>query len=87
MLKAIITLANGPMAGARFDVTFVEVPAKRLMGQDIHPDLVGTYELTQIWEPVAPEHDHVELDYSLRQDDDYARLQVNRDRRRRVESS
>jgi len=54
------------MSGQIFDAELEEPWPERLMGQEIHRELVGTYEL----EEVRPQL----LQYRLREDDDYIRL-------------
>lgn len=71
-MKAVMVLQGGKLAGQRFDIELTSwPPPERLIGQEIHRDLVGTYE----WQPEASaENPDSLLRYRLREDEDYLRI-------------
>lgn len=68
-------IAGGPMSGQRFvaDIDFWP-PPPRLIGGDIHPSLLGTYELDEATDGLTI----CMARYCLREDADYERLVRNR---------
>ena len=72
-MRAIIYLANGPMSGCRFEAHLDQwPPPEKLIGEDIHPDLCGSYLLQPGVTDV--ESEPMTLIYRLRVDDDFNRV-------------
>jgi hypothetical protein len=72
-MEALLLIDGGPLAGSAFRASLLcWPPPTRLMGQDIHRDLCGTYELVMATDGSGPRLAR----YSLREDEDYLRLVV-----------
>ncbi len=69
----ILMLLGGPLDGQSFEAELAWPPPVRLSGQDIHPSLVGTYELVDGWWETDPQEPV--LPYELRLDEDYNRVE------------
>ena len=72
--RATIHISGGPMSGLRFAAeVHAWPPPRRLIGSDIHANMVGTYELQEATDGVVSRIAR----YKLREDDDYRRIVRN----------
>ncbi len=74
-MKAILHIEGGSMDGQRFEGDFSRwPPPDRLIGQDIHRNLFGTYERISYAPGHAGEVTSIAALYRLREDDDLHRM-------------